>query len=249
MAELLAARDAATAGRHGRAASRRRRRPRRRRGARGPAASRSIVTCRPTWEGGRFDGREEERRRDPRAGARRSARSTWTSSGAPGFDDRRSRSDPAARRRCRPTTSTACPPTSTDRARAMRATGAGDDQGGGHAARRLCDTLPLLRDRRAAATRSSSAWATPACRRGCSPRASARAGPMPARRGARADSGGADAATSSASATSAPRRGCSASSAATRCIRCRRPCTTPRSRRPASTRCTCRSRPPTSPTS
>ena len=48
------------------------------RGRRVPA----VVTCRAAWEGGRFDGSEEERRAHPPAGARGWARSSWTSSGA-----------------------------------------------------------------------------------------------------------------------------------------------------------------------
>ena len=138
MRELLQARDAATAGDmvelrldgvrdldvHGAL-----------RGRRVPA----VVTCRASWEGGQFDGSEEERRgilRHALAAGAEFVDVEWRA----GFDDVIAQ-DPA-----RTVVSfhdfTGVPAGLDDRAAAMRRTGAGTIKIA-YAARRLCDTLPL----------------------------------------------------------------------------------------------------------
>ena len=149
MAELLAARDAAAAADmvelrldgvrdldvaralHGR---------------RGPV----IVTCRPTWEGGRFDGSEDSARAGARAGARGRAPITWTSNGRPRV--RRPRSgEPLEDRRSRRTISPVSRPTCARARGAMRAHGCGGDQGGrdrGATCRTRCRCCELAKARR-----------------------------------------------------------------------------------------------------
>ena len=105
------------------------------RGRRVPA----LVTCRASWEGGRFDGSEEERRRILQRALAAGAELVdveWRA----GFDDLIARD--AARVVVSFHDFTGVPNGLTDRVAAMRRTGAGTIKIA-YAAHRLCDTLPL----------------------------------------------------------------------------------------------------------
>ena len=163
-----------------------------------------LVTCRAQWEGGGFHGSEEERER---------ILSDAQNAGAE-FVDVEARAEFVStitrRRRGRGIVLSLHafgePPCDlVERARAMRSTGA-EIVKIAIEAQRSGDTMPLMRlaDRVAISpiptawtVTSCSPWGSPGCRRGCSPRGWATAGPTPA--------------TASRRARCRP-RGCSASS-------------------------------------
>ena len=229
-------------------------RPGRGRRARRAGGCRSIVTCRPAWEGGSFAGSEEERRAHARARRWRSAPSTWTSNGARDFDDlvashggpphrpvdarlrrRAGRSRRARARRC------ARPARRSSRWRSRPT--------------RLSDCVPLL-DLGAQVGRGRAApvlIGMGTC--GLATRV------LPRRFGSRWTYAGLRARRRSDTPRGrcstqyrfrridARRPTCTASSGCRCRTRCRRRCTTPRSRRRASTPSTCRCPPPTPTTS
>ena len=118
-AELRQKRDAVADADLDRAAARHGQRSRRRRARSRAGAGRSIVTCRPAWEGGEFNGSEEERERmlaDALSLGAEYVDVEWRAR----FDDLDRRDRRPAHRALDRTTSTACRPTSTARAQAMR---------------------------------------------------------------------------------------------------------------------------------
>ena len=207
-----------------------------------------IFTCRPTWEGGHFEGSEEERHRilqDARQLGAEYVDVEWKA----GFTDLLT-SNSGRGVIVSAHDFDGVPADLTARYAAMRASGA-EVVKLAVMAGRLTDCLPLLSLRkgdarpvvllamgeagaptRILASRFGSAWTYAGD--GVAP------GQMPARQAA---------ARARLPPRATPARRSTASSGARSCIRCRRRCTTRRSKRPGSTRCMCRSRPPRTTTS
>ena len=120
-----------------------------------------IVTCRPTWEGGRFDGSEDERRASV-AGARAGRGVCGRRVARPASNADFAASCAAMpRASCsRRTISTACRGPRRPRPRDARRRRRGRSRSRS-AATRLSDTLPLLEIAPRGRRRRRSAWATP----------------------------------------------------------------------------------------